>query len=376
MTTPRENLLKVFSHQVPDWIPIVGHVDPYNRPSMEGMGPELREMFAKVEWSDESTVNFSRHLGIDIMEFFAPPIRITRPNVTVESVEQGDTTTNIWHTPLGDLREVIRTCRAGPAVSSNRLEHMVKGPEDIATFASIFEDEVVEMDPDGLWRVRERRQLVGDDGMMMYFMPGTPLGMMYRFYSGVATLAYLWADAPDALGDLFKTMEESYLRQFRFAAESEGDILVGMDDTSTTAISPAMFERFNIDLTNRRARLSHEHGKLYFHHSCGLIRDLLPLYSRTQMDAVHAYTQPPVGDATIADGRGLLGGKVTIITGIGAMAGPGKDRDATRSEIERMMREAAPWDHFIIGVAAYPDTTIEETQFIVDCCKEAQCRMN
>ena len=31
-------------------------------------------------------------------------------------------------------------------------------------------------------------------------MDGTPLGMMFRVYSGVAALAYLWADAPDALG--------------------------------------------------------------------------------------------------------------------------------------------------------------------------------
>ena len=32
MTTPRENLLKVFRHETPGWIPITGHIDPYNQP--------------------------------------------------------------------------------------------------------------------------------------------------------------------------------------------------------------------------------------------------------------------------------------------------------------------------------------------------------
>ena len=377
MISRRENLLRVFRHQKPAWIPITGHVDPYNQPSREGMDPELAEAMGEIRWSGEATVVFSRNLGLDIMDLYGAPFRIRRRRVEVDQAVDGDVTTRVWHTPAGELREVSRICRDPTgAVSSNWTEHLLKKPEDIPVLAAIFEDEVVETDPDAVERTRVRRELIGEDGMLVGGMDGTPLGMMFRVYSGVATLAYLWADAFKALRDLFAVMETNYLRRLAVASESEIDAIVGMDDTSTTAISPAMFEACNLELTDERVRVAHRHGKLYFHHSCGHIRNLLGLYRRTKMDGVHAFTVPPVGNVTVAEGRRLLGNGITIMAGVKQLSGPMDDRAAVRADIAEMIRQAEPWDHFIMGVAAYPDRTMEQTRFVVGCCREAQAALN
>jgi hypothetical protein len=131
-----------------------------------------------------------------------------------------------------------------------------------------------------------------------------------------------------------------------------------------------MFEACNLDLTDTRADAAHAAGKFYFHHSCGLIRDLLPLYQRTKMDAVHAFTTPPLGNVTVADGRQLLGDRITIMVGVNELAGPMDNRKAVRENIHRMIRDAAPGDHFILGIAGYPNRTMEQTKFVVDCCRE------
>jgi len=373
--TPRENLARIFRHERPEWIPVCGHVDPYNQPSRDGMDPELAALLGDVRWSDEGTVIFSRYLGLDIMDWYRTPVRITRRRVTVERRVEGDTTTNVWHTPAGDLCEVIRVCRdATGALSSNRTEHMVKGPKDIPALAAIFEDEIIETDLQGIARARQRRKLIGNDGLLMGSMAGTPLGMMYRVYSGVATLAYLWADARQALHDLFAVMEANYLRRMAAAGQSDVDILVGVDDTSTTAVSPEMFQTCNLALTDERVRVAHEHGKLYFHHSCGLIRDLLPLYRCTAMDAVHAFTIPPIGNVTVGEGRRLLGDRITIIAGLSQLAGPMGDRAAVHASITQMVRDAEPWHHFIANLVAYPDKTMEQTKFVLNCFRECQRR--
>lgn len=373
MISPRENLLRVFRHERPEWLPVTGHCDPYNQPNREGMAPELAEALGEVRWGGTATVTFSRALGLDIMDWFGlPAVSVRRRKVVAEQVVEGDITTRIWHTPAGDLREVIRTCRDSTgAVSSNRTEHMVKGPADLAALAAIYQDEVIETDPAGVERTRERRELIGDDGMVLGTMSGTPLGMMVRVYSGVATLAWLWADARAALRDCFAVMEDNYRRRLAIGAQSDVDAIVGVDDTSTTAISPAMFETCCVGLTDTRAALAHAAGKLYFHHSCGLIRDLLPRYRQTGMDAVHAFTVPPLGDVTVAEGRALLGERITIIAGLGLLAGP-MDRPAeVRAGIHRMVRDATPGDHFILSVAGYPHRTMAQTKFAVDCCREA-----
>lgn len=373
MPTPRENLLEVFAHRRPQWLPVTGHCDPYNQPNREGMDAALAAALGQVGWGGTATVTFSRALGLDIADWLGmPAVRVTRRNVAVEQQVEGDLTTVVWHTPAGDLREVIRVCRdeATGAVSSNRTEHLVKGPEDLEALAAIYEDEAISLDPAGLARTRERRELIADHGIVLGAMDGTPLGMMYRVHSGVATLAYLWADAPAALRDCFGVMEANYLQRLAVGVQSDLDAVVSVDDTSTTAISPAMFEACNLDLTDARAEVAHAAGKLYFHHSCGLIRDLLPLYRQTKMDAVHAFTEPPCGDVTVGEGRRLLGDRITIIAGLGLLADSLADREAVRAEVYRMVREGEG-HHLVLTVAAYPNRTMAQTQFVVDCCREA-----
>jgi hypothetical protein len=371
MTTARENLLKIFRHETPEWLPLAGHCDPYNQPNREGMDPALAAALGQVRWGDTATVTYSRYLGLDIMDWYRLPMRLARRQVTIESRSEGDVTTRVWHTPAGDLREVSQVLREdNGAVSSNWTEHLVKGPEDLAALAAIYEDEVIESDPEAVARTRERRQLIGADGLLLGPMDGTPLGMMFRVYSGVATLAYLWADAPAALHDCFATMERNYVQRLAIGILSDIDAVVGMDDTSTTTISPAMFAACNLELTDTRTAAAHAAGKLYFHHSCGLIRDLLPLYRRTAMDGVHAFTIPPIGNVTVAAGRQALGDRITIMAGVQQLCGPMDDRAAVRASIHRMIREAAPWDHFILWAVGYPNRTMEQTRFVVDCCRE------
>ncbi len=370
---PRENLLRIFRHETPEWIPICGHVDPYNQPNREGMDPGLAASLGKVQWCDESTVRFSRHLGIDIMDFMSAPVRVTRRRVTIESAQSGDDTVTTWHTPAGPLREVHRRCREDG--TSYCVEHLVKTAADLPALAAIFEDERLEVDSEKMAAIRKRQELIGSDGMLMGFLAGTPMGMMYRVYSGVAPLAYLYADASQALADLFSVMEKNYQQQYRISAESGLDALVGMDDTSTTVISPTMFEEFNLALTDQRSEICHRHGKLYFHHSCGLIRDLLPLYRRTQMDAVHAFTVPPIGNVTVQDGRRLLGNRITIIAGVAAMADESWDPETMRAGVRQLFTDARPGDHFILGLAAYPHRTMAQTQAVVAECRKHQSLM-
>jgi len=368
MITRRENLFKILRGEAPEWTPICGHCDPYNQPSREGMDPELAAALGQVQWQDESTVLVSRRLGIDIMDYLGPPARITQTNVVAETSEDGPDAVTTWRTPAGDLREVRR--QLDPGSPPYRVEHMVKGPEDLPALAAVFEDQRIEYDPDAAARLTQRQELIGEDGMLMCFLPGTPMGMMYRVYSGVAALAYLHADAPAALRDLFAVMERTYRRQFELAAGSAADALVGMDDTSTTVISPAMFETFNMTCTDERAELCGRAGKLYFHHSCGLIRDLLPLYRQTGMDAVHAFTTPPVGDVTIAHGQRELGDRITVIAGVAPLAEPEAGAEQMRAAVRDFLSGPIRTDRLILNLAAYPHKTMAQTAAVAAECRE------
>ena len=370
MLNPRENLLRALRHDAPEWIPVFGRVDPYNQPNREGMSPELLARMKGLKWGDENVMNFSRHLGLDVIDWFTPPISSSYKQTTVKKKQMGPDRITVWHTPHGDLREVERTMRADG--TTYRTEHLLKSVEDIAAFAAILDDETVELVPDGLARLADRRRMVANDGITVFPMPGTPYGMLVRVYAGLETTIDMYADAPEALRDLFAVMQRNYLRRFSLAASCDVEMLLAIDDTSTTTISPRMFEQFCVDYTDAVADAVHTEGTLYCHHSCGLIHDLLGLYRQTRMDAVHAYMVPPIGDVTIAEGRPLVGEKITIIPTMIQLFANMQDRQAAAASIKTMFADASPGSNIIFQVTADPGRTMDDTWFVVNECKKYQ----
>jgi len=327
-----------------------------------------------VQWGDRSTVAFSRHLGLDIMDFYLAPIRSRQRSVHVDQRREGDRLTTTWHTRLGELRQVQQF--SAETGLSYTVEHQVKEPADLGRLAEVFADQEFWVDAEGATATRERAALVGEGGIVVASMPGTPLGQMVRVHCGVEGLAYLWADAREGLRALFGVMEANHLRQFQLAASVDGlDGLIGMDDTSTTTISPAMFEEFCLSYTDRVADATHAGGKFYLHHSCGLIRDILDLYRQTKMDAVHAYTTPPIGNATIAFGREHLGGRIVIIVSLDELFRDMSDRAGVAASIARRFDEAGSAENFIVVVAADPGKTMEETAFVAGEARKHQRRL-
>ncbi|MBS3762666.1 MAG: hypothetical protein KGZ25_05090 [Planctomycetes bacterium] len=369
--TRRENLLTAMRGGMPEWIPITGHVDPYNQPSRENMDPELAEALGTLRWGDDSTVLFSKYLDLDVMDWFSgAPVRSMRQNVSVETHREDVDTIRIWHTPRGDLREVSRQCREDG--TTYRVEHLDKGPDDLPALASISADEQFEINPDRAEVYRHRKELIGDDGFIAFTVPSTPLGQMIRLWAGVQTTAYLWADAPEALRETFQVMENNLIQRIEAACQFDAEAIITVDDTSTTTVSPAMFQKLCMDYTDRAADLVHAHDKLYVHHSCGLIKNLLPLYRQTEMDCVHSFTVPPIGDVTVREGRELLGLDIAIFAGLVQLAQPIEDWDEVGASIRQMFEGASPGAGFILGLTAYPDKTMDQTRRILEICRGFQ----
>jgi uroporphyrinogen-III decarboxylase len=168
-------------------------------------------------------------------------------------------------------------------------------------------------------------------------------------------------------------MEENHLRQFRLYASLGYDILYGTDDTSTTTISPAMFEEFCMGYTYRVVDAVHAYGTLYAHHSCGLIRNLLDLYRQTRMDAVDALCLKPIGDVnSVAEAKARLGPRITVMAVLTQIMGNMDDRAAVAASIAQMFRDAAPGDNIIFGIGSEPSKKMTDHKFIARECIKHQ----
>ena len=332
MISSRENLLRTLRCGNPEWIPVCPHLFPNENPT-KGIPEELRDVF--LSSSSRDILKLGEYFGAE--DYLIPvdsPAYLVSDTCAFESTRIGpgkEVTT--LRTPGGKLRQVAETMEGYPGMVTERF---VKTVDDARLLAGYFTSLRVEPDPGAVKETRELKGLLGDKGVLFLRTNGTPLGMCYRVYSDLTNLVYMIADAPEVIGDLFARMEEKYFQLYEASlrAAPEIDAYMGMDDTSTTLISPAMFDSFNAGLTDRRADLCHAHGKIYMHHSCGLIRNLLPIYRKTRMDGVDAFTPPPIGDVGYADGRKLLGPGFSMISGLG-----GGLRSMDEHEIRRHVKD-------------------------------------
>lgn len=245
-----------------------------------------------------------------------PTVRLVTDTCPVDTERTGPgRIVSTMHTSRGDLRQVTETREGFPSLTTERY---LKTSDDALKLTEYYASLRVEPVSAAVADVRRVRELAGDRGVVFCRTFGTPLGMCYRVYASIVDLLYLIADDPGIAADLFACMEEKYLGAYRLMLRDapEIDAFLGMDDTSTTLISPEMFDRYNVALTNQRADLCRSHGRIYVHHSCGLIRNLLPVYRKTRMAGVDAFTPPPIGDVEYSEGRRLLGPEYSMITSL------------------------------------------------------------
>lgn len=348
--TPRDNLLRTLRCDHPQWIPVCLHLFPNENPTL-GIPSELADIFRHVSGNlARDHLALGERLGAE--DYMLP---VGEPAALVSdtcSLSDKPLAANRWvttlATPGGDLRQMTEVPDGAPAMVTERF---VKNADDARKLAGYFKSLRVEPSPDAIRAIRDIRARAGDRGILFCRTAGTPLGMCYRVYSDLVNLIYLLADEPEAMAQLFAAMEEKYLLLYERMLNDAPDIdaFFGMDDTSTTLISPAMFEQYNVELTSRRADLCHRCGKIYLHHSCGLIRHLLPVYRKTGMDGVDAFTTPPIGDVSYAEGRALLGPGFSMNAGLSGGL-PSLDEAAIRRHVAARFEDARKAGHVVFSV--------------------------
>jgi uroporphyrinogen-III decarboxylase len=144
----------------------------------------------------------------------------------------------------------------------------------------------------------------------------TPFQSLVEHFVGTEKLVYDLCDHPRVVEETLAVMRERTLEAVKISVESRAEAFISWEDSSSTNISPALFERYVVPDINIWGRIVHGAGKLLIHHACGHIRDLLPIMAREEVDAIESITPPPTGNIGIGEARALLGGSKALIGGL------------------------------------------------------------
>ncbi len=366
MTTPRENLLKIYRHEEPDWVPIVALADGYNRPIHLPAS-----FYHDIETMSPSRA-LSRYFDIDVLDRVFPYHEVYH-NVSYTKTANGDLENERWETPHGTLNRRVRKMHYGVGdgsepdlVSWARIENPIKSVDDFRAFGYIMEDMEYEFQ---VQTATERVEAVGDSGIVTLGAPSSPLGMCVRVYMGVESVALSYKDHPREFRDLLEVIGDNYLRCYRGLAALPGDATINYDDTTTHAISPAMFQDLEVPFLNKTADILHGAGKFCIHHACGHVSHVLEDFRLTRIDGFDGPAAPPVGDTTVARAREGLGRDIVIMPFTEEVAMKSNDPATVRGAVRAMFEQAGSPRNFIVNLAAPPGAPGESLWLAVDEAK-------
>ncbi len=133
---------------------------------------------------------------------------------------------------------------------------------------------------------------------------------------GTENLIFMLYDDEDEIMDTLKIMWEKDAETVEISADSPAEGFIFWEDSSTTNISPDIFNRCSAPELRNWSQRIHKRGKLLVHHACGHLRDLIVPMSQTGIDVIESITPPPTGNITIEHAFNLLPENIALIGGI------------------------------------------------------------
>ena len=258
---------------------------------------------------------YLREMGADpLLRGFQSLTKCTFTHCDIRENRIGRELYRTYDTPVGALTEKYVYSERGD--TTFLVTHPVETAEQFRTLQYLHEHMTIERDTAAFDAERAR---CGDGALILPTIgvaAKTAFQSMVEHWVGTENLAYALYDEPDAVQQCLQVMWARDDETVRISVDTPADGFIFWEDSSTTNISPAFFQKYTMPEINRWGRLIHDAGKLLVHHACGHLRDLIPLMATTEIDAIESISPPPTGNVTLAEADAMLPDHIALIGGL------------------------------------------------------------
>ena len=228
--------------------------------------------------------------------------REVRNSTCVEMLADGESKRTLYKSKERELEGIEhfdrRSCSWYPTT------YPVRDRDDILVMTEVFRDVCVELDEEALAKSQAEADGVGQDALVGDAVCTSPLMQWVEVLAGPANAHLLLADYEDETKELFAAMQDVAMQRMRLFCEySPSDVLYLGENTSTTLISPAQFRAYCVGCFDEAAAICEAGDRILVTHMCGHLKALLPDLDALPVRAIEAFSSPPIGDTTLADGR-------------------------------------------------------------------------
>ena len=302
--TLRERALSILAGRQPDAVPWFGDLDYFATSLIKrGLKPtDFKASSAYIDWH--------RDLGIGYYLQGYWPFHSIIENCQVKEWTEGESRYKQVETPHGTLRECWQWLPASFAEAPQ--EHLVKSAADLPAYRHMIDNTRYEPDYDF---AHTRLRQVGDAGVVLCYLPKSPLMQLVALDAGLMTVVELFSDATDEFEQVLDSLRKSHDMAAQIALESPAEVLMIPENLSSECIGPKWYDAYMRDYEATWAERIAQAGKYSCIHLDGSLKGLLRQVCSIGLTFIEALTPCPVGDLAVEDWAGWIGGSKTVLWG-------------------------------------------------------------
>ncbi|MDH4198110.1 MAG: hypothetical protein OEW05_11915 [Candidatus Aminicenantes bacterium] len=285
----RGRVLAVLEGRQPDVVPWLGDLDYWVQwLRVSGRLPE--------KYQGEGLFRLHRDLGVGfyLQGYFPFKTVYDGVEVHVEKAGLGKVTRVV--TPFGELREVQEWLP--DSFSIGWTERFVKDWRDLKALRFLYEHTHYEPDFD---LAERRRALVGDNGLVLCYLPRSPFMQLVALDAGIEAVTYALSDAREELEETLAAIGHRHDEASEIALRSPAECLMIPENLSSEVVGKKLYGAYVRPHDERWTRRIREAGKPSFLHIDGTLRGLIREASDTGFKVLEAVTPAPVGDIEVED---------------------------------------------------------------------------
>lgn len=283
--TVRERVMAVLKGKQPDIVPWLGDLDYWI--SSLNLGNTMPEKYK----GDHGIYELHRDLGVGFYLQAYFPFKSVYEGVKVYEENDGKTFMVRVETPVGDIRQVWKylpeSYTWGPS------EHYIKDIRDLKVLRYWYEHTNYIAD---YKLASDRYELVGDNGIVLCYMPKSPIMEMIALLAGIETTTYARLDDEDEFDATMEVLRKKADEAALIALNSPAECLMIPENLSSEVVGKGLFESYMRGYEEKWNRRIKEAGKYSFVHMDGTLKGLIREVASTGFTVLEALTPSPVGD--------------------------------------------------------------------------------
>jgi hypothetical protein len=338
--TVRARVLAVLNRRKPDLVPWLGDLD-YWIAALDDQG------LLAEEYRGSGLYRLHRHLGVGFYLQGYWPFLPDYDGVQVEEETHGGVRISRIRTAVGEVQQVER--HLPESYCWGIQEHYVKDWRDLKVIRYWYEHTSYQPD---YTLAKQRYEWVGDNGLVLCYLPRSPLMEMVVGIAGIEAVTYAIVDAPDEFDETLAVLEHKSDEAAEIALHSPAECLMIPENLSSELVGKHLFTKYMRDYEERWNRKIKNAGKYSFVHMDGTLEGLIREVASTGFSVLESLTPAPVGDLSIDELASRVGEGTTLWGGIpGAYFSDSvSDREFDRFVIHvlKIMRSEP---RYVLGVA-------------------------